>query len=131
MPLVGLDDALARQAPAAAPANLPTTTWGVGRDLSTWDAPEVADAVWAARRAELDVVAAGRDVPLHAVRELLALQSSDWSFQVTQGYAPPYGRERARAHAVAVAAALADPRSVDPELRNLAPWMTTAPLLEP
>ena len=31
----------------------------------------------------------------------------------------------------AVAAALADPRSADPELRNLAPWMTTAPLLEP
>ena len=129
--LVHLDEALEHHEPRAAPHDLPTTTWGVARDLSTWDAPEVADAVWAARRAELDVVAAGRDVPLHAVRELLALQSSDWSFQVTRSYAPPYGRERAKTHADGVAAALAEPGAIAPELRNLAPWTSAAPLLEP
>jgi len=128
--LVHLDEALARHEPVPAP-DLPVTTWGVGRDLSSWDAPEVADLVWRARRAELDVVAAGHDVPLGALRELLALQSSDWTFQITQGYAPPYGRERARAHAEGVAAALADPDAAEPELRNLAPWASAAPLLEP
>ena len=129
--LARLDDALARREPVAAPADLPVTTWGVGHDLSTWDAPEVAELVWAARRAELDVVAAGRDAGLPAVRELLALQSSDWAFQITQGYAPPYGRERSRAHADGVAAGLADPAGSDAELRNLAQWATTASLLEP
>ena len=131
LPLVRLDDTLARRESLAAPDALPVTTWGVGRDLSTWDAPEVADLVWAARRAELDVVAAGRDAGLHAVRQLLALQSSDWAFQITQGYAPPYGRERSRAHAEGVAAALADPAGTEAELRNLAPWAMTASLLEP
>ena len=129
--LTRLDEALERHEPAPAPEDLPMTTWGTGRDLSTWDAPAVADLVWAARRAELDVVAAGRDVPLHAIRELLALQSSDWAFQVTQRYAPPYGRERARGHAQGVAAALAEPDAAEPELRHLAPWATPAPLLEP
>jgi 1,4-alpha-glucan branching enzyme len=128
--LVRLDDALARHDPVPAP-ELPVTTWGVGRDLSTWDAPAVADLVASARRAELDVVAAGRDVPLRAVRELLALQSSDWAFQITQGYAPPYGRERARSHAEGVAAALAAPDEPIAELRNLAPWADAAALLEP
>jgi 1,4-alpha-glucan branching enzyme len=128
--LVRLDDALERHETVAAPP-LPTTTWGVDRDLSTWDAPTVADLVHAARRAELDVVGAGRDVPLRAVRELLAAQSSDWAFQITQGYAPPYGRERARAHVKAVTAALAAPEDPVAEVRNLAPWASAAPLLEP
>jgi 1,4-alpha-glucan branching enzyme len=128
--LTTLDDALERHEPTDAPP-LPVTTWGIGRDLSTWDAPAVADLVAAARRAELDVVGAGRDVPLRAVRELLAAQSSDWAFQITQGYAPPYGRERARAHAHAVAQALAAPDEPAAELRNLAPWASAAPLLEP
>jgi 1,4-alpha-glucan branching enzyme len=128
--LATLDDALERHEPVAAPG-LPVTTWGAGRDLSTWDAPSVAGLVDATRRAELDVVAAGRDVPLRAVRELLAAQSSDWAFQVTQDYAPPYGRERSRTHLAAVAAALAGSCRAEPELRNLAPWASTAPLLEP
>jgi len=131
LPLVRLDEALERHEPVAAPGGLPVTTWGVGRDLSTWDAPAVAELAWAARRAELDVVAAGRDVPLRAVRELLAVQASDWAFQITQGYAPPYGHERAASHAAAVAAALAGPDAVEPELRDLAPWASAAPLLEP
>ncbi|HEY3021759.1 MAG TPA: 1,4-alpha-glucan branching protein domain-containing protein [Solirubrobacteraceae bacterium] len=131
LPLTRLDEALETHEAVPAPARLPTTTWGAGRDLSTWDAPAVADLAWAARRAELDVVAAGRDVPLAAVRELLALQSSDWAFQITRDYAPPYGRQRARGHAAGVAAALAEAQTTVPELRRLAPWATAAPLLEP
>jgi 1,4-alpha-glucan branching enzyme len=129
--LTRLDEALARHEPAPAPERLPVTSWGAGRDLSTWDAPAVADLLWTARRAELDVVRAGRDVPLRAVRELLALQSSDWAFEITQDYAPPYGRERARAHADGVARALREGDRTDPELRNLAPWATGAPLVAP
>ena len=45
--------------PVAAPAELPVTTWGTPRDLWTWSGPQVADLAFAARRAELDVVAAG------------------------------------------------------------------------
>jgi 1,4-alpha-glucan branching enzyme len=65
--LARLDEALARREPVPAPADLPVTTWGVGRDLSTWDAPEVADLAWAARRAELDVVGPRGDPRLQAV----------------------------------------------------------------
>jgi 1,4-alpha-glucan branching enzyme len=128
--LTTLDDALDRHETVPAPP-LPVTSWGIDRDLSTWDAPAVADLVTTARHAELDVVAAGRDVPLRAVRELLAVQSSDWAFQVTQDYAPPYGRERARAHAEGVQFALTAAEEPVAELRNLAPWATAAPLLEP
>jgi len=127
--LAPLDDALTRHEPAPLERELPPTSWGVGRDLRTWDAPDVAELAWTARRAELDVVAAGREVPLRAVRELLALQSSDWAFHVTRRYAPSYGRERARAHARGVADALAG--ADEPALRDLAPWASPAPLLEP
>ena len=34
-------------------------SWGTAKNLSTWDSPEVAELVFAARRAELDLVAAG------------------------------------------------------------------------
>jgi 1,4-alpha-glucan branching enzyme len=129
--LARLDEALDRHEPVAAPDPLPVTSWGVGRDLSTWDVPAVAELVWAARRAELDVVRAGPGAPLRAIRELLALQSSDWAFEITQDYAPPYGRERARTHAEGVAAALRAPDAAEPELRNLAPWATAAPLVAP
>jgi len=105
---------------------------GPTMDAAAWDARYAgAELVWSARRSELAVVDAGRDVPLRALRELLALQSSDWAFQITQGYAPPYGRERAKAHAEGVAAALANPEEATAELRSLAPWATTAALLEP
>jgi 1,4-alpha-glucan branching enzyme len=127
--LARLDDALDRHEAAPLDRVLPVSSWGAGRDLRTWDSPAVADLAWGARRAELDVVAAGRDAPLRAVRELLAAQSSDWVFQVTQDFAPTYGRDRAEAHARGVAAALGGDDS--PTLRDLAPWASTAPLLEP
>jgi 1,4-alpha-glucan branching enzyme len=127
--LVRLDDALA-SAPAVGAPELPVTTWGRGRDLSTWDGPQVADLVWHARRAELDVLAAGAAVPERAVRELLAMQSSDWAFQVTEASAGPYPRERAEGHRRALVAALAG-REGGPAVRHLAPHLSVQALLEP
>ena len=106
------------------------TTWGTPRDLSTWSGPGVADLAWTARAAELDVLAAGAAVGDRAVRELLALQSSDWPFLVSAGTAGEYPRERFEGHAAALRAALADPGR-EPALRNLAPRLARAALLEP
>ncbi|MEO6496435.1 MAG: 1,4-alpha-glucan branching protein domain-containing protein, partial [Solirubrobacteraceae bacterium] len=92
-----LDDALEQVEPADAPP-LPETTWGTPRDLSTWSGPGVEDFAWRARRAELDILRAGPGATPRAVRELLALQSSDWAFLVHRDLAAAYGRERAAAH---------------------------------
>ena len=48
-----------------------------------------------------------RSVPERALRELLALQSSDWAFLATHRTAGDYPLERAAGHAAAFAAALA------------------------
>ncbi|MBI5104574.1 MAG: DUF1957 domain-containing protein [Solirubrobacterales bacterium] len=126
-----LDDALAGVEPAAAPAGLPPTTWGEPRTLWTWDGPQVADVAFAARDAELRVVAAGPAAGPRAVRELLALQSSDWAFLVTRDIAGPYPRERVSAHLAALDRALAAGAAADPALRNLAPYADPAMLLVP
>ena len=126
-----LDDALDRHEPVAAPGELPVTSWGTPRDLTTWSAPPVADMAWAARDAELRALAAGPRLDARAVRELLALQSSDWAFLVSQELAAPYGRDRAAGHRAALEAALAAPRTLDPALRNLAPQASPAALRTP
>lgn len=133
--LVHLDDALheGRPQPAAA---LPdherrVTTWGTPRDLSTWDGPGVADLAWRARDAELRVVAAGSQADPRAVRELLALQSSDWAFMVTRDLAGDYPLQRAADHARALDEALGAVGSCEAAVRNLAPQATAAPLLQP
>jgi 1,4-alpha-glucan branching enzyme len=126
--LVGLDDALEQVEPADAP-ELPTTTWGSPRDLSTWDGPGVEEFAWRARRAELDLLRAGRDATPRAVRELLALQSSDWAFLVHRDLAAAYGHDRAEGHRARLSEELASLGSGAPELRNLAPFATVAPLL--
>jgi len=129
--LVHLDNALADCDPApAGDAAERVTTWGTPRDLSTWSGPRVADLAWTARAAELDVLAAGRAVGDRAVRELLALQSSDWAFLASAQTAGEYPRERFLGHARELRAALADP-GVDAALRNLAPRLARAALLEP
>jgi 1,4-alpha-glucan branching enzyme len=127
--LLGLDDALAGIEPAELPAGYDrTTTWGTPRDLTTWSGPQVADMAVAARDAELRVVAAGAAAPDRALRELLALQSSDWAFLATAGTAGPYPRERAAGHAAALAAALAGGER-DAAVRSLAPHLDRAALL--
>jgi 1,4-alpha-glucan branching enzyme len=122
-----LDDALERHDPVPAPPDLGVTSWGEGGDLRTWSAPAVADLAWLARTAELRALALGRRPEDRALRELLALQSSDWAFLAARELAGNYPRERARAHAEAFARALDPNADLTPNLRNLAPelagWM--------
>jgi 1,4-alpha-glucan branching enzyme len=125
--LVRIDDALDN--PAVAPGSLPVTSWGTPRDLSTWSGPAVADMMFAMRNAELRVVAKGGGVGARALRELLALQASDWAFLTTRAAAGPYARERHDGHLAALDMALA--AGGDDAVRNLAPNISPAPLLAP
>jgi 1,4-alpha-glucan branching enzyme len=127
--LVHLDDALVQVEPVEAPADLPITTWGSPRDLSTWDGPGVEEFAWRARRAELELLRAGAAATPRAVRELLALQSSDWAFLVHRELASAYGHARAEGHRARLESELASLGSGAPELRNLAPHASVAPLL--
>ncbi|MEI7625580.1 MAG: hypothetical protein WCK06_05450 [Actinomycetota bacterium] len=129
--LTGLDDALSRYEPAPAPHDLPCTSWGTQRDLSTWDGPRVADLVWQMRRGELEVVGARAEVSSGAVRALLALQASDWAFLETHETAGPYPRQRADTNAINLRDSLGALNFDLARLRNLAPRATLAPLLEP
>jgi len=134
--LVRLDDALERLEPVPAgewrraPSQSAreasfddelASSWGAHGDLSTWSGPAVAEVAFALRRAELEVVAAGPRAGRAALRELLALQSSDWAFMLSRGLAAPYASERLALHQGALERALADPQAVDPSsIRNLA-----------
>ena len=112
---------------------LRASTWGTGKDLSTWDSPLVAEIAFAARRAELRTVAAAahaRPSLERAARELLALQSSDWAFQLTRDLAADYPLQRVQAHHDAHQRALKDSVPA-PGLRNLAPHLDLAPLCAP
>jgi 1,4-alpha-glucan branching enzyme len=126
--LVHLDDALEQLDPEPAPP-LGVSTWGRGRDLSTWSGPAVADLAWRARAAELRALAARHDLDAAAVRELLALQSSDWAFVVSEHLAEPYGIERADGHFTGFESALTGAGAAGP--RSLAPHAKPAPLLAP
>jgi 1,4-alpha-glucan branching enzyme len=121
--LTKLDDALERHDPVPAPGELGVTSWGDGGDLRTWSGPQVADLAWQARSAELKVLSVGRRPDERILRELLALQASDWAFLVTRQLAGQYPWERARGHAEALDMALgAEPDGpLAPALRNLAP----------
>jgi 1,4-alpha-glucan branching enzyme len=135
LPLVRLDDALAEIEPHPAEERAralapPAITWGRGCDLSTWSGPAVADMAFAARAGELAVLAAGPDVSEAAVRELLALQASDWPFMVSREISVPYARERFAGHSNALADALrAGPGADASAVRNLAVDAHTAALL--
>jgi 1,4-alpha-glucan branching enzyme len=132
--LVHLDDALERHEPEPLPRDGWTwdaSTWGQEGDLSTWSGPAVAEMAFAARAAELEVVRAGVDANDAAVRELLALQSSDWAFMVSRGLAVPYARERFEGHRLGVERALASPASAGSGPRNLARHADRAALLAP
>jgi 1,4-alpha-glucan branching enzyme len=105
-----------------APAEPPVTSWGTGRDLRTWSSPAAGGLVWAQRDAELRAFS-GRARPSdRALRELLALQASDWPFLVAAGTAGSYPRERAEGHRAAFEAALAD-ASMPAAVRHLAPLL--------
>jgi len=117
--LLRLDDALERLEPVPAGewrggpsraegagfARESASSWGAQGDLSTWSGPAVAEEAFALRAAELELTAAGPRPSSAALRELLALQSSDWAFMLTRGIAAPYARERLEGHRAALAAA--------------------------
>jgi 1,4-alpha-glucan branching enzyme len=122
--LLGLDEALARGVggePAPASEELPATSWGSPRDLRTWSAPAAGGLAWRQRAAELRAATAPERPGERALRELLALQSSDWAFLLAHGTAGDYPRERFEGHWEAFEAALA--RGGEPRLRNLAPHL--------
>jgi 1,4-alpha-glucan branching enzyme len=134
--LVRLDDALQRIEPApasrgadgrerlhAAPLDVRerASSWGARGDLSTWSGPGVAGVAFELRRAELETIAARPRASRTALRQLLALQSSDWAFMLSRGLAAPYARERLAGHRAGLTAALADPHGGDEAaLRNIA-----------
>ena len=97
--------------------------WGAGRDLRTWD----VELAWRQRWAEL--AALGTEPSERALRELLALQSSDWAFLITHGTAGDYPRERAAGHLEAFTVALSG--QTDDELRNLAPQLARWAFVQP
>jgi 1,4-alpha-glucan branching enzyme len=120
---------------------LAPSTWGRGKDFTTWDAPAVARLAFDARAAELRTVAAVAEhgAPHHALeraaRELLAMQASDWAFMVTRDLAADYPIERMRLHGDALDAALAaltdSAAAPDRALRDLAPHLDLSPLTTP
>jgi 1,4-alpha-glucan branching enzyme len=136
--LLRLDDALERLEPAplanrtGSPAMSEPSSWGKNGDLSTWSGPKVAELAFGARAAELQVVAAGPAAGPAAVRELLALQASDWAFMLSRGLAVPYARERFEGHRRSLARALQDGPSASIEgLRSLAVNADPSVLLAP
>jgi 1,4-alpha-glucan branching enzyme len=132
--LVRLDDALERSGDGRAQehASWQPSSWGANGDLSTWSGPAVAEMAFAARAGELEVLAAGERAGTAAVRELLALQASDWPFMVARDIAAPYARERFAAHRQALTHALRDGEDADlAGLRNLAVDADPASLLVP
>jgi 1,4-alpha-glucan branching enzyme len=78
--------------------------------------------VWAQRATELAALAGASP---RALRELLALQSSDWAFLIDAGTAGEYPRERFDGHLAAFATETA------PELRNLAPHLAQWAFVQP
>jgi 1,4-alpha-glucan branching enzyme len=133
--LVTLPDALELHEPEARP--LRESTWGEAKDLSTWDSPAVGDLAWAPRRLELrlvNAIGAGeltKEAAERSARELLALQASDWAFLDRRRQAGDYPFQRSTSHARALLEAVHSRRRVDPSMRNLAPDLSLAPLLEP
>jgi 1,4-alpha-glucan branching enzyme len=101
----------------------PVTSWGRGRDLRTWS----GELAWTQRGAELAALGAGPSD--RALRELLALQSSDWAFLIDRGSAGEYPRERAEAHYQSFISALAGESS--DVLRNLAPELANWAFVQP
>jgi len=132
--LVTLDEALPLH--PAEPRALRGSSWGAGKDLRTWDSPQVADLAGAARRLELRLLRAlsqgtDGDRGQRAARELLALQASDWAFLDTRGEAGDYPFQRATGHAEALLEALDSGRPPPPHMRALAPDLSLSSLLLP
>ena len=130
-----LSEALTAHRPE--PRELRRSSWGADKDLRTWDSPPVADLTWGARKLELRLLRelyAGRLTGAgleRAARELLAVQASDWAFLDFRRQAGDYPFQRSLDHARELFEAIESPQRAEPSLRNLAPDLALAPLLEP
>jgi 1,4-alpha-glucan branching enzyme len=131
--LTRLDEAAALRDPVPVDnTDWAPSTWGKDGDLSTWSGAAVAGMAFATRDAELQTLAAGRDVGEAAIRELLALQASDWPFMVSRDLAGPYARERFAGHRERLESALATGLGATAEaVRNLAPRAEASLLFAP
>ncbi len=122
--LTTLDDALCRHEPRPLPPQACSphaTSWGKGEDLRTWSGPRAARFAWRARTAERALASRHAAPPDRALRELLALQASDWAFLHDRDLSGDYPEERAAGHVAALQQALT--QAADPSLRSLAPWL--------
>jgi 1,4-alpha-glucan branching enzyme len=141
--LVTLSDGIDHRDPVERP--LLTSSWGESKDLSTWDSPDVSGFAWESRAAELelfdllghDAAAVQRPAALRAARELLAMQSSDWSFIAKRNTAGEYASDRFAGHLAAyqrAASALRQSARSDggaampTEVAGLAPGLSNAEL---
>jgi 1,4-alpha-glucan branching enzyme len=122
--LVQADELIERLAPnlETRPAP-PASTWGRERDLRTWSGPAVATIAWELRRAELELLVGHHPggVPEAALRDLLALQSSDWAFMVAEDRTPGYAWSRFAGHRQSLTQRAGPLPSSSPRLRHLAP----------
>jgi 1,4-alpha-glucan branching enzyme len=121
--LLRLDDALERCEPAPVDTeSWEASSWGEHGDLSTWSGPAVQEIAFAQRAAELRLL---RREPIGALRgalrELMAMQASDWAFMVSREQALVYACERFEGHRAAFERALqGGSPAVEQQLRNLA-----------
>ncbi|HET6705207.1 1,4-alpha-glucan branching protein domain-containing protein, partial [Amycolatopsis sp.] len=89
-----------------APIDLPSSSWGSGKDWRVWDGEQVKDMVAANAALQdrlLDLVRGldrtARDVVAdQAVAEAMLALESDWAFMVTKDSAADYARRRAAVH---------------------------------
>ena len=89
------------------PIDLPSSSWGSGKDWRVWDGEQVKDMVDAnaALQERLLGLVAGLDttardtVADQAVAEAMLALESDWAFMVTKDSAADYARARAALHA--------------------------------
>ncbi|MGK2877037.1 MAG: 1,4-alpha-glucan branching protein domain-containing protein [Solirubrobacterales bacterium] len=108
--LVTLGTAAAEPAPVA--REIQRSSWGVNKTLETWDSPKTSAMVWNQRRAELQLeqVLAGpvsdQEAATRARAELLALQTSDWTYMESIGRTGEYGARRFAEHLAAFERAL-------------------------
>jgi 1,4-alpha-glucan branching enzyme len=132
--MVTVPEALERHEPEPRPIS--RSSWGEDKDLRTWDSPAVADLAWGSRRLELRLLrelgrgALPRPAAERAARELLAVQASDWAFLDQRGQAGDYPFQRVTDHARELFEAIDSGAEARSELRNLAPDLSLAPLLE-
>jgi 1,4-alpha-glucan branching enzyme len=91
------------------PVELPSSSWGSGKDWRVWAGEQVTDLVAANDRVQKALVAAAAAGPARdplrdalAQEALLAL-ASDWAFMVSKDSAAGYARDRAGTHSANVA----------------------------